>query len=45
MNWKTLYRALVDIRNALNRLIAFVRGKAYPRLAKHAADQAQEPQP
>lgn len=43
MNWKTLYRALVDIRNALNRLIAFVRGKAYPKLAKHRADPAVQP--
>lgn len=30
MNWKSTYRALVALRNWLNRLIDYARARAYP---------------
>lgn len=34
--WKPAYRFLVDVRNALNVLIAYARARAYPRAAAEA---------
>lgn len=38
--WKPAYRFLVDVRNALNVLIAYARARAYPK-AGHPALEAK----
>lgn len=42
--WKPIYRALVDVRNALDVLIRFARTRAFPKNTHTAgAEPAKEP--